>query len=139
MAIRRKTALTVVAIGIALLVALAVVVPALVDLDRYRPQAIAYLEQRTGKPVAIGRLALTVLPTVSVRVDDFEIGNPAGFPSGRFVKALRIYAEVDARALWNRQVVIRSLELDDPVINLLSDARGRWNFENPVGRIKTQA
>jgi hypothetical protein len=27
-------------------------------------------------------------------------------------------------------VIIKSLELDDPSINLLSDARGHWNFEN---------
>jgi AsmA-like protein len=139
MAIRHKTALTLVAIVVALLVALAVVVPALVDLDRYRPQAIAFLEQRTGKPVTIGRLALTVLPVLSVRVDDFAIGNPPDFPTGQFVKARRIYAEVDARALWNRQVVITSLELDDPVISLLSDARDRWNFENPGGRIEAPA
>lgn len=134
MASHRKAWVVLLAIVAGLVIVLGFVVPALVDLDRYRPQAIAYLEQRTGKPVSIGRLTLTILPVVSVRVDDFAIGNPPGFPSGNFVKARRIYAEVDAGALWNRQVVIKSLELDDPVINLLSDARGRWNFENPRGK-----
>ncbi|HKS97210.1 MAG TPA: AsmA-like C-terminal region-containing protein [Terriglobia bacterium] len=136
MAVRRKTWIVLLAIVAGLVIVLAFVVPALVDLDRYRPQAIAYLEQRTGKPVSIGHLALTILPVVSVRVDDFAMGNPPGFPSGNFVKARRIYAEVDAHALWNRQVVIKSLELDDPVINLLSDARSRWNFENPRGKLE---
>ncbi|HEV2492602.1 MAG TPA: AsmA-like C-terminal region-containing protein [Terriglobia bacterium] len=139
MAIRRKTWVVLLAIVAGFLIVLAFVVPALVDLDRYRPQAIAYLEQRTGKPVSIGHLALTVLPVVSVRVDDFAVGNPPGFPPGNFVKARRIYAEVDAHALWNRQVVIKSLEFDDPVINLISDARGRWNFENPGGRVEEKA
>ncbi len=139
MAIRRKTALTVLAVVAALLAALAIIVPALVDLDRYRPEAIAYLEEKTGKPVAIGRLALTVFPALSIRVDDIEIGNPRGFPAGHVVKARRIYAVVDGRALWNRQVVVRSLELDDPDISLLSDPRGRWNFENPPERAERRA
>src|SRR5579863_2547177 len=133
MAIRRKTVLAVVILVAALIVVAILVVPALADLDRYRPQAIAYLEAKTGKPVKISRLALTIFPTVSIRADDPEIGNPPGFPPGAFVTAQRIYAEVDAGALWNRQVVIKSLELDTPVINLLSDPRGHWNFESPAG------
>jgi hypothetical protein len=64
-------------------------------------------------------------------VEDFRLGNPPGFPQGDVVKARRIYAVVDATALWHRQVVIKSLELNDLAINLLSDVRGKWNFENP--------
>ncbi len=115
---------------VVILLGLVIVVPLLFNLDNYRPQAMAYLQEQTGKPASIGHMALTVFPTVSIRVDDFALGNPTGFPQGDFVKARRIYAVVDAGALWNRQVVIKSLELDDPVISLLSDVRGKWNFEN---------
>jgi len=139
MSTRRKTALILLAILVALVIVLAIVVPALVNLDRYRPETIAYLHEKTGKPVAIGRLALTVFPTLSIRVDDFEIGNPAGFPAGHVVQARRIYAVVDAHALWNKQVVVQSLELDDPDINLLSDPRGRWNYQNPAERAERKA
>ncbi len=115
---------------VVVLLGLVVVVPLLFNLDNYRPQAMAYLQKQTGKPATIGHMALTVFPSVSIRMDDFALGNPAGFPQGNFVKARRIYAVVDAGALWNRQVVIKSVELDDPVISLLSDVRGKWNFEN---------
>ena len=128
----KKIALGVVIFVVVILVGLAIVVPMLVDVDRYRPRVIAQIQEETGKPAEIGHLALTLFPTVSIRGDDFALGNPAGFPKGYFVKAQRIYAVVDARALWNRQVVITSLQLDTPVINLLSDARGNWNFENPT-------
>ncbi len=126
-----KKILLVVAIAVVvILLGLVVVVPLLFNLDNYRPQAVAYLQEQTGKPATIGHMALTVFPSVSIRVDDFALGNPDGFPQGNFVKARRIYALVDAGALWNRQVVIKSLELDNPVISLLSDVRGKWNFEN---------
>lgn len=127
----KKIALGIVLFFVALLVAAVIVVPMLVDIDRYRPRIIAYIQEETGKPAEIGRLSLTLRPTVSIRVDDFALGNPAGFPKGYFLKTRRIYAEVEARALWDRQVVIKSLELDAPVIQMLSDVRGKWNFENP--------
>ncbi len=115
-----------------LLVLLAIVVPHLIDVDRYRPQVIAHIEEQTGKSAEIGHLALTIFPTVAIRVDDFSLGNPAGFPKGAVLTARRVYAVVDAFALLRRQVVIRSLELDGPNLNLLEDVRGKWNFENPA-------
>jgi uncharacterized protein involved in outer membrane biogenesis len=125
-------------IGVAVLVlAVAVAVPLLVNIDRYRPEVVAHLEEETGKPVEIGKLTLHVFPEVSVRVDDFTMGNPKGFPAGDFVKARRISAVVDAGELWDRKVVIKSLELDDPGLNLLQDAGGKWNFENPPAAPKS--
>lgn len=126
----RKVLLGAVIAVVVILIGLAVIVPLLFNLDNYRAQAAAYIQEQTGKPATLGHMALTVFPSVSIRVDDFSLGNPAGFPQGYFVKARRIYAVVDAGALWNRQVVVKSLELDDPVITLLSDVRGKWNFEN---------
>ena len=114
-----------------LLVTLIVAIPFLVDVDRHRPRIAAFIEEQTGKPTTIGRLTLTIFPTTSIRVDDFVLGNPEGFPEGDFFRSRRIYAELDRGALRRRQVVIRSLEIDDPVISLLSTAQGKWNFENP--------
>jgi len=114
-----------------LLIALIVAIPYLVDVDRHRPRIEAFIEEQTGKPATIGRLTLTVFPTLSIRVDDFVLGNPEGFPKGDFFRATRIYSELDRDALWDRRVIIRSLEINDPVISLLSTAQGKWNFENP--------
>jgi uncharacterized protein involved in outer membrane biogenesis len=138
----KKVALGVVIFLVVLLVGLVIVVPRLIDIDRYRSQVVARLQEETGKPAEIGHLALTIFPRVSIRVDNFALGNPPGFPEGDFVRARRIYAVVDAGALWNRQVVITALQLDEPSISLLSDVRGKWNFENPpkpVGAAKPPA
>jgi len=117
----------------ALLAALVIVVPMLIDLDRYRPMAIAYLERDTGKPVSIRRLQLTLFPVLSVRADDVVIGNPPGFPPGDFINAKRVYAELKAGELWHRRVVIASLVLDRPAIALLTDGHGHWNSQNRAG------
>src|SRR6266478_1441381 len=129
MAIRRNTALIVAGILLAL-AALLSVVPALINLERYRGPIISYLQQKTGKQVELGRLALTFFP-LSIQVDAFGVKNPPLFPPGYVIQVARIDAGLDAVALLHRQVVIKSLVLDNPVIHLISDPDGPWNFENP--------
>ena len=51
----------------------------------------------------------------------------------------RIDAELSVGALLQRQVVIKSLVLEDPVLNLTSDPDGPWNFENPQLKISADA
>jgi uncharacterized protein involved in outer membrane biogenesis len=134
MAIRRRTGL--IAAGIAALLLLAVVFfgPAFVRVDRYRPQVISYLQKKTGKQIEIERLALTFFP-LAIHIDHFGVKNPPIFPRGYVVQVARIDAELSVGALVHRQVVIKSLVLEDPVLNMTSDPDGPWNFENPQANV----
>jgi uncharacterized protein involved in outer membrane biogenesis len=134
MAVRHRTGLIVAGIAAIFLLALIFIVPALIRVDRYRPQVISYLQKKTGKQVEIGRLALTLFP-VSIHIDDFGVKNPPLFPPGYIVKVARIDAALSAGALLHRQVVIKSLILQNPVLNLTSDPDGPWNFENPEAKV----
>jgi uncharacterized protein involved in outer membrane biogenesis len=130
MSTRKKIALTLLIVLVLFVVGLAIVIPLLLNIDRYRPQVTAQIERETGKPVQIGHLALTILPEVTIRVDDFSLGNPAGYPTGDFVRAKKIYAVVNPFALLHHKVEITSLELDDLALEMLEDTHGKWNFEN---------
>jgi AsmA protein len=131
MTIRRRTGLILVGIACAVLIVLTVLVPTLLNADRYRTKVISYLEKKTGKKVEIGRLALTFSPGLAIQVDDFGVKSPPLFPPSYIVKVARIDARLDLGALLHRQVVIKSLVLEQPIINLVSDPDGPWNFENP--------
>jgi uncharacterized protein involved in outer membrane biogenesis len=132
MAVRRRTAFTLILIAAAVLVALITLARVLVNLDRYRPEVISYLHEKTGLPVEIGRLTLALSPSLSIRVDDLGLRNPPIFPAGYFLRAPRAYVAIDAGALLHRRIVIKSLTLENPIINLISDPDGLWNFENPT-------
>ncbi|GAC1672610.1 MAG: hypothetical protein PVS2B2_05050 [Candidatus Acidiferrum sp.] len=133
MAIRRKTGLIVVGTAGILLLTFLFLVPSLIQVDRYRPQVISYLQEKTGKQVEIGRLALTFFP-VSIQIHNFGVKNPPLFPTGYVVQVARIDAELNVRALLHREVVINSLVLEDPILHLTSDPDGPWNFENPQAK-----
>jgi len=134
MTIHRRTGLILAGIAGTLLVVCAFVVPALLDADRYRLKAISYLEESTGKKVEIGRLAATFFPRVTIQVEDFGVKSPPLFPPSYILKVARIDAEIAPWPLLHGQIVIRSLVLDQPVINLVSDPDGPWNFENPKAK-----
>ncbi len=126
----KKVALGILISVFVILVGLVIVIPLLIDIDRYRPQVVRHIQEETGKPAEIGKLTLHLFPTLAIRLDDFVLENPPGFPARPLLKVQRIDVLLVAGALWNRQVLINSLKLSDPDIDLLSDARGRWNFEN---------
>jgi len=129
--IRRKIIIVVTVIVAAAMIAVVLLLSVLANADRYRPQIISYLQKKTGLPVEIGRITLSLSPSLSIRLDDFGLKNPPIFPVGYFLKAPQIYAAIDAGALLHQRIVIKSLTLEHPVINLISDPDGFWNFENP--------
>jgi uncharacterized protein involved in outer membrane biogenesis len=93
MPIRRRTGLIVVGIAALFLLVLIFIGSALFNVDRYRPQVISYLAEKTGKQVEIGRLALTFFP-VSIQIYNLGVKNPPIFPPGYIVHVARIDAEL---------------------------------------------
>src|SRR3984893_6334746 len=139
MTIHRRTGLILAGIAGTLLIASVFVVPILLDANRYRPTAISYLEESIGKKVEIGRLAVTFFPKVTIHVDDFGVRSPPLFPSSYILKVARIDAQIDPWALLHGRMAIRSLVLEQPVINLVSDPDGPWNFENPGAKNRSNS
>ncbi|HEY0745190.1 MAG TPA: AsmA family protein [Steroidobacteraceae bacterium] len=134
-AIHHKTAIILSTIA-GLLIVAAFVLPVLLDANRYRAQVIAYLESSTGKKVELGRLRVTFFPKLNVHAEDLGIRSPPLFPPGYLLKVARIDAQVDPWALLHRKIVIVSVALDEPLVNLISDPDGPWNFENPKAKSK---
>ena len=130
----RKKLWVVLGIIVFLIAAAAIAIPLLLDVNRYRDRVAARLETALGKPVEIARLGLTVFPVLSFEVEGIKISNPSGFPEGYLLTAEMMRAEMDLRALLRREVQIHSVRIESPVIRLVSNGRGRWNFENPTQR-----
>ncbi|HLK04447.1 MAG TPA: AsmA family protein [Candidatus Acidoferrum sp.] len=131
MTTRRQLILRSLAAVVAALVLIILTAPLWFNLDRYRPQIITYFEQTTGKKVEIERVTLTLLPQPAIHFVSFAVKSPPLFPPSYILRVPRADAILDFWALLHRNVVIRSVSLDQPQINLISDPDGPWNFENP--------
>lgn len=74
MAIRRSIA--VVSIVGAIVLAGAAAALVFTNPDRFRPEVIAYLQNKTGKQIQISRIGVSLSPTLSIRLYDFGVKNP---------------------------------------------------------------
>jgi len=131
MAPRRRIVLSLIVIAACILAALVFLAPRFLNLDHYRPQVISYFEQSTGKQVDIQRLSLSFFPKTTIHFEGFAVKSPPLFPPSYIVKVPQADVVVDFWPLLHHNIVIRSLVLEEPVINLISDPDGPWNFENP--------
>src|SRR6516225_3419435 len=134
MASRKRIALRLIVIVPGAFAALALLGPVFLNVDRYRPRIISYFEESTGKKVEIERLALTLFPKPTIHIDGFGVKSPPLFPPSYVLKGPRADAVLNLQALLRGKVVITSLVLEAPEINMVSDPDGPWNFENPESK-----
>jgi uncharacterized protein involved in outer membrane biogenesis len=128
---RQRTALIISAGAATFFAALVLVGLAALAADRYRPKLISFLQERTGKPVEISHISVTLSP-LSLHIENFAMKNSSPFPAGYAAKAAGVNIRIDARQLlFHHSLVINSLVLDKPSLNLISDPSGSWNIDNP--------
>src|SRR5487761_643479 len=99
--------------------------------DRYLPNITAYMQQKSGLQIQIRHIAIRLRPTLLVTLYGLQVENPTPFPAGDFLNVPRLDADVEIIPLLHKQVEVRSLVLDHPVIDFISDPDGLWNFQNP--------
>jgi AsmA-like C-terminal region/AsmA family len=126
----KQAHLLLVGAGIAAILFLAALVaPYFVNVDRYRPNIVAFLAAETNRPVVIGELRARLLPTVGFTADGFHLGNPQGFAPGEFISAAQVRGTL---AFWplvlRHELRIKSIDLIRPRLVLLEDARGENNY-----------
>jgi len=101
-----------------------------VDANHFRPQIQASLGQAMGREVTLGQLHVSIW-SGSLDADEIRIADDPAFGGQPFVSAESLQLGVK---LWplllHRQVRITSLTLDQPVVRLLQNRAGRWNFAN---------
>ncbi|MCX7514870.1 AsmA family protein [Frateuria hangzhouensis] len=110
------------------LVALAAAALLLVDVNHFRPQIQASLGKAVGRQVSIGKLHMA-LWSGSLEAEQIRIGDDPAFGEQPFVSARSLELGVQ---LWpllvHRELHVTSLTLEQPVVRLLQNRKGEWNF-----------
>ena len=132
----------VLAIVVAVLVAVVFVLSLVLDsiLTKRAQAEAATLSQQLGRPVSIGRVSTSFLTGLGATVSGLEVGAgpDEGVPLAQ-VKELGV--KVGAlRALFSlgKDIVIRSVEIDQPVVNVVRLRDGTTNIERLQSRLEEQ-
>jgi AsmA protein len=124
----RRRVLTVAGI-IAVLLAL-VLLPPLISVNRFRHRITQSVSESLGRPVHIDNLTLNMLPLPGFTLENFVVEDDPAFSAEPIMRANSVRVTLRAWSLWRRRVEFSRISLEDPSLNLVHRADGRWNFES---------
>lgn len=114
---------------VCLLIAALFALPALLDVNAYKPALIAGVKQATGRDLAIdGPIRLSLLPLPEVTLDGVRFANVPGAKDPDMVTAKSIVVRLSLPALLTGTIAASEATLVAPTINLEVDAAGQANW-----------
>ena len=130
-----RRSLIVLAMAAALVVAAAVALPWLVDADRYGPLIAARVQNATGRTIDFGTISFRVLPVPGLSVrGPIRISDSAGYPGRSALTAESLTVRLGFLGLLRGRASVTSIMIDRPILTLIRDSRGAWNFDDLVRR-----
>jgi len=123
----RKLAVVVITL-VLIVVVLVLALPHMIDVNQYRGQIQAQLQQRLNRHVQLGAMSLGVFP-LRVEVNDVIIGDDPSFSSkAPFAQVGQLNVSVELPPLLTKNIRVDSLELKRVKIEIIHNAQGVWNF-----------
>ena len=116
----------------ALLALCIVAVVALLNLNalirRNKDYLLAQAEQALGRKVSVGDAELTIFDGIGVRLTNFALADDPAYSSEDFVRAKDMQINVELWPLFRKEFQVKRIILHEPVIRLIRNANGDFNF-----------
>lgn len=117
--------------GLLLLALLAVVLlPPLINLERYRTLLAQRVGRTLGRDVTLGALRVSFWGGIGAEATGIRIGQASGFGAEPFVSAEALRVRVQLLPLLRGQVKVASAVLERPRVRLVYGSDGHWNVED---------
>jgi len=115
---------------VVLLLAVAAILPFVIDANRYRPEIQDMMSKALNRKVDIGNIQLSIF-SGGVAVDNLSIADDPAFSREPFLTAKSITVGVEMMPLiFSRTLNVTGLTIDQPQATLLHTAAGKWNFSS---------
>jgi AsmA protein len=113
---------------IVLLLLVALLLPFIIDANKFKPQVESAAESALARKVAIGNIRLALF-SGGVSVEDIAISEDPKFGPGAFLSAKSVAVGVEMMPLiFSRELHVTGVTIDQPEVTLLRSASGEWNF-----------
>lgn len=119
---------------IVLLVAALLVIPFLINVEKYKPQIESRISERLGLPVSIGgHLRLSLFPWAGIALSDLRVGNPPGFKEKTLLFVKSFEMQVRLIPLLSRDIQVKGFIVQGPRMVLEKTLDGKVNWEHIGG------
>lgn len=104
---------------------------------RNRDFLIGQAEQGLGRKISVEEVEATLWGGIGVRLSHFAMADDPVYSAGEFIRARDLQVNLQLWPLLRREFQIKRIVLNDPVIRIVRDARGEFNFST-IGRDKNE-
>ncbi len=111
-----------------LLVATILLLPFLIDLNKYQNQYKPLIEEALNRKVVLKDIRLTIWPRLGVRLAGFTVQDDPAFGTGPFASLTSLDVGVKLMPLLSKKVEVEEITLRDPLITLIKNRKGEMNL-----------
>src|SRR5580704_8529577 len=122
-----------IALAVLALLVLALVVPPLISVSRFKGQITHLIAQSLGRPVRLSSVEVRLLPWPGFVLTDLSVAEDPSYGAEPVLQASTVTASLRLLALWRGKLEIDTISVDDASLNLVRAAPGRWNLD-PIFR-----
>jgi len=114
---------------VVIVIAALIIIPFVVDINKYKPVIERRVSEATGRSFHIGSdLDLSLFPFAGVKVSNLELGSPKGFAEKEFLTIKNVEVRVKLLPLFSKEIQGRFI-MNQPRIVLVKDKNGKTNWE----------
>ncbi len=115
------------------LMAGAVVTPFLIDLNKYKGKIIDLAKPYLTRDLNFDSIELTIVKGLGAEIQGLRIAENPEFGKGDFLNLERLRVKVKLLPLLKKQIQVKELILDKPVVRLIKNTKGEFNFTDLTG------
>ena len=117
------------ALALILVLLLLAITPPLLNVSRYQRRIVTSMSESLGRPVHLDKVILHLLPMPGFTFQNFVVSEDPAFGNEPTIRANEVIATLRVSSLWQRRVEFSSVKFENPSVNLVRSADGRWNVE----------
>ena len=124
---------------VVIIIAAILIIPRVVDVQKYKPELEKKIAQVSGRPFSVGDdLRLSVFPWAGISFSNLQLGNVKGFKEKDFLKVKSFEARIKLLPLLFKDIQVKKFILNEPRMVLIKNKDGSVNWELPqkTGRPK---
>jgi len=117
------------ALALILVLLLLALTPPLLNVGRYQRRIVTSMSESLGRPVHLDNVTLHLLPVPGFTLQNFVVSEDPAFGNEPTIRANEVTATLRLSSLWQQRVEFSSVKFENPSVNLVRTADGRWNLE----------
>ena len=120
-------------IVLVLVLVLAVLAPFFVDLNKYKDTILEQIEPYVPRKVDFKHIEMTIFTGLGAEIQGLTVSDNPAFSDGNFLTLESLQVRVQILPLLKKQIKVKKVVLDRPVVHLARNEQGEFSFSDLAG------